>query len=107
MTRSPIELFWTAKKKKWEIFENVWSAARTLAGCPLADAHILYIGALGGTLPLMNLSIQSKIVFVFEFVFVFVFEFVFVFVFDTFGNPIQLVLSESEKVGYMDEVGEK
>ena len=39
----------------------------------MADAHILYIGALGGTLPLMNLGIQSKIVFVFEFVFVFVF----------------------------------
>ena len=39
----------------------------------LPGAHILYISALGRTLPVMNLGIQSKIVFESIFVFLSVF----------------------------------
>ena len=54
-----------------------WSPVLTLP-----SAHILYISAHGGTLPVMNLGIQGKMVFVF----VSIFESVFVFVFVPVGH---------------------
>ena len=62
--------------KNLKKIQNVWSAAMSWP-CPVADAHILYISAHGRTMPVMNLGIQGKMVFVFGSIFESVFVFVF------------------------------